>query len=277
MTPDEAQREMWQSTAVKIGLSHPFLLYELLALSALHLAHCKPDQQNHYYALSTELQNQALGLFNAHGKQVDSSNCAAVLLFSALLAHHVFADRSRTEGLDHSQYLDHVLSCISLMRIVRPLVIAEWWPVLQKSEIQPLLANPNPQPPFNNVPVECHQLSNLIKASDLTPSSVKAYEQAIERLLWLFELVEVPHKTHSTSRWVMAWPVQIQDDYFSLLNQRRPEALIILAYYGVVLHSFRKSWAISDAGQSLIKAVNAQVGAYWTQWLVWPNKILEIG
>lgn len=74
---------------------------------------------------------------------------------------------------------------------------------------------------------------------------------------------------------MISWPVQLPEEYIVLLNQRRPEALTILAYYGVVLHSYRKAWAIGDAGASLVKTINAQVGSYWSRWLLWPMQIVK--
>jgi len=67
----------------------------------------------------------------------------------------------------------------------------------------------------------------------------------------------------------------LPEEYVMLLNQRRPEALIILAYYGVVLHSYRKAWAIGDSGAALIKAISAQLGSYWGHWLLWPMQMVD--
>lgn len=272
LTPELDQQEMWQTTVIRVAIDHPFLLFEILAIAALHLAVCRPDNKKRYYRRATELQNNALTSFNNDVIQVDESNCAAILLYSSLLGVHILANRSETANLGLSEYLDHLLKYIEMTRGVRNLVIADWWQYLQHSEIQPLtrVSVKDAQAPYYNIPRECRQLSDLIQESDLQYSSVQAYDKAIDRLFWVYDVADVPASTHDNIRWVISWPVQLSAEYMMLLNQRRPEALIILAYYGVVLHSYRKSWAIGDCGALLVNAVNAQVGPYWQRWLSWP-------
>jgi len=277
MSPESDQQEMWQTTTVRIGLSHPFLLNEILAIAAMHLAICRPERQDFYHTRATELQSFALNEFNSVQKQVSESNCVAILLFSSLLGVHLLADREGTRSLGSSEYLDHIQRYISLTRSVRSLVIAEWWSYIRESEIKPLttLSGRHPQPPYNNIPSECRKLCDLTGESELQPSSTEAYSTAIDRLFWLFDRAQVPSTSHFTVRWIIAWPVQLPDEYVKLLNQRRPEALIILAYYGVVLHSYRKVWAIGNSGAALIEAINAQLGNYWGRWLLWPMQIID--
>ncbi len=274
LTPEPAQQRIWQSIAIKFGLSFPFLLHEILAIAALHLAHCKPERQSHYCTKATELQSHALNGFNAIEKNVGVSNCGAIMLFTSLLALHVLADPSRSRGLNFSEYLDHFLGCINLMRGVRQVVIQDWWPYLSESELKPLLTVGDPKKPYL-IPDECRELAELTRNPDLGAASIKAYDDAIDRLQWNFAVSEVPSQTHSTIRWLLAWPAQLKDDYLELLNERRPEALIILAYYGALLHFYRGSWAAGDCGAFLIRAVNAHTGPYWGRWMAWPNRIIE--
>lgn len=274
LTPEPSQQQIWQSTVIKLGLSFPFLMQEILAIAALHLAHCKPQSQSRYYMKATELQCQALTGFQAIQKHVEASNCGAIMIFASLLALHVLADPSRRRGLNFSEYLDHFLSCINLMRGVRHVVITDWWPYLSESELKPLLHVQEPEQPYK-IPDACRELAALTRNVKLGPASIKVYDEAIERLHWNFAASGVPLQKHSTIRWVLAWPAQLKDDYLELLNERRPEALVILAYFGVFLHSYQDSWAVGDSGAFLIKAINAHTGPHWRRWMAWPTQILE--
>lgn len=69
--------------------------------------------------------------------------------------------------------------------------------------------------------------------------------------------------------------MELEDDFLNLLNARRPEALIILAYYGVLLHSFRDSWMAHQSGASLVRVIATSVGQFWEPWLAWPRHIVE--
>lgn len=63
-------------------------------------------------------------------------------------------------------------------------------------------------------------------------------------------IVETCRATHSyhgstSSRRIIVvqeWPVRLPVGYVDLLEQRRPEVLVILAYYGVLLHRARDYW-----------------------------------
>jgi Fungal specific transcription factor domain len=274
MTPDPSQQQLWQSTAIRLALSFPFLMHEILAIAALHLAHCKPEGQSYYCTRATELQSHALHGFNTIQKNVRASNCGAILLFSSLLAVHVLADPSRSRNLNFSDYIDHFSGCINLMRGVRHVVITDWWSYLSESEFKPFFHLEQPKQPYD-IPEECRELSNLTANVDLGTESVRAYDAAIDRLHWTFALSEVPSKTHSTIKFVLAFPVQLRDNFLELLNERQPEAFVILAYYGVLLHFFRDSWIVGDSGASLIRAINALTGPHWRRWMAWPNQIIE--
>ncbi|KAI4232464.1 MAG: hypothetical protein LQ349_004987 [Xanthoria aureola] len=275
MTDVPEQQLLWQTTAVTIGFTNPFLLNELLAIAALHMAICRPERETVWHTRATELQSLALTGFNTMAQQVDESNCVVVLLFSALVGTHLLGDRSRIRALaSRSDYLDHLVSCVNLMRSVRGLVLKNHTAFLLQSSVKALMITRNPIPPYEGVPSECRKLTALITESDLGPSSIEAYGAAIDRLFWLFDLAGVPSKPHDTPRFVFAWPVQLTDEYTSLLNQRRPEALIILAYYGVILHFYRDAWCIGDSGACMIRAIDAQLGSYWSQWLQWPMKVI---
>jgi hypothetical protein len=91
----------------------------------------------------------------------------------------------------------------------------------------------------------------------------------------LYAITHVPKRQSSTARMIMAWPIRVSTAYLELLEQQRPEALIILAYYTVPLHFYSPSWIIGDSGQRLLVAIEQRLGSYWTAWLDWPKEIVS--
>jgi hypothetical protein len=222
------------------------------------------------------MQSHALETFNRIQNTIGPESCPAVMLFSSMLALHVLADRSQTHSQSSAEYLDGFLNCLNLMRSVRKVVITDWHPLIRGSDLKSLFDVTQPTQPYN-IPPQCRSLENLPRSADLGPTSIAAYDAAIERLQWTYAIADVPNTTHSTIRWLLAWPVQLNDDYSKSLNERRPEALIILAYYGVLLHSYRESWAVGDSGAVVVKAINEQVGGYWVEWMKWPLEMVGAG
>ncbi|OAP56901.1 hypothetical protein AYL99_09013 [Fonsecaea erecta] len=262
-------QRIWKEKIVRMAFSFPFLMHELLAISALHLAHCKPDHATEYHTISTELQTLALNKFNSVETDINASNCAAVLIFTMLLAVHILADPSRTTGLDSNQYLDHVVNCVMLMRNVPKLIIQDWYEYLRETELKPMFSVQQPPTPYQ-IPQPCLDLSKLITNPDLGEQARDAYEPAIERLHWVFAISNVPDQRHTTIRWLLAWPVQLKAPYLERLNQRRPEALIILAYFAALMTFYRECWAVGESGHLLIQAISSHLGPHWSEWMEWP-------
>ena len=249
-------------------------MYQMLAVSALHLAHENPSRIDHYSETATVFQNAAMTEFHALEGGINETNCASVLMFSSLLALHVLADPTRIRGLDLPGHVDHLISCFKLMRSVRHLVIHDWWDYLSSHpELRPLLVIEQPSKPYS-IPQDVLDLEELPKGSDLSEKASIAYKDAIDHLHWLYAASEVPHRTYTTVRWILAWPVQLSHGYLDLLDERRPEAMIILCYYAALLYSYRGCWVVGDLGVYLIKAICAHLGRYWEKWLRWPKELV---
>ena len=271
---DEAVQDVWKVSIVRMALSHQYLMYEILAMSALHLAYCRPEHSTYYYHKSTELQTQALNSFNSVQREVSASSCAPFLIFTSLLAVHVLADPSRTIGFDASQYLDHIIHCIMLMRDVQKSIVADWYTHLKDSELRPILDLRQPPKPYQ-IPQPCLDLIKLTDNPDFSEEAKEAYSSAIDRLQWTYAVSNVPNESYNTVRWLLAWPIQLSGPYQDRLNQRRPEAMVILAYYAVVMHFYRSCWCVGASGQFLIRAISSHLGPHWATWMEWPLSFFQ--
>ena len=87
--------------------------------------------------------------------------------------------------------------------------------------------------------------------------------------------LEAQRSSGTTLVGVQDWLTQISPIYVEQLDQRRPEALVILAHFAVLLHRAADNWFIGDLGSQLIHRINSQLGAHWEEWLAWPNSMLQ--
>lgn len=222
---------------------------------------------------ATELQNLAMTGFNEAKESTDSSSSGAILLFSSLLTLHVLADHTHGAETEDIDAIDRLLRCFNLVSFSRKLLQRDW-EAMQQSDLGAILASPASRHPYP-IPEECQRLIDLPSNSDLSTAAVQAYHSAIERLQHAFSLSGAPSRSYCTIRTALRWPMELEDDFLNLLNARRPEALIILAYYGVLLHSFRDSWMAHQSGASLVRVIATSVGQFWEPWLAWPRHIVE--
>jgi len=66
------------------------------------------------------------------------------------------------------------------------------------------------------------------------------------------------------------WPMMVDPEYFSLLQQETSEALLVIACYCVLLHSISSRWWIKDWPRSILKSVKPLLEDKWMPWLKWP-------
>ncbi|OBT74649.1 hypothetical protein VF21_06408 [Pseudogymnoascus sp. 05NY08] len=249
------------------ALSYPFLMNELLALSALHLATVQPNRRQHLESVAAELQTSALSSFNQSCHQVTPSNCLPMFVFSSFIGNHVFYTTFRFHSDNFHSFLEEFVKYMQLHRGVRS-VISNNWQMLRELSAKALMLEDESDLPTRGEPQgnECDSLRHLLETADLSPATRETYMQAVESLQWGFDAQRVRHVVGLA----FAWPIQISTEYLDLLKQRRPEALAILAHFAVMLHSHRSAWLIGGAGRYIIESISGYLGTYWENWLAWP-------
>lgn len=123
---------------------------------------------------------------------------------------------------------------------------------------------------------ECNALKELIiKASDLSEKLTADCNKAIRHLQWALDGHEQPEIDHARVYMAYSWPVLVDTGYLELLGQGRPEAIIILAYYGAMLDHCREMWLVGRAGRHIVSLITKSLGPEWQPWLKWPNEVIH--
>lgn len=262
---------------VKEAFTAPFLMDELLALSAAHRSTLAEGQRDFYLAEATRLQTRSLTQYNSAQADLSEKNCLVIFLFSAFLGQHLLFETFSLQG-DLAALLDKFVQCLGIHRGIAA-VAGRSWPDLQaklQALFGPHVHSGYLRPELTSAGTECAGLLALLDRSELRQSSVQTCRDAVEALQSLFDLqqaTESPQSRHIAI--VQEWPVRVPQNYINLLAQRRPEALVILAYYSVLLHRAQDYWFVGGAGSFLIRSISDHLGPYWANWLEWPNRMLE--
>lgn len=261
--------------ALKAGLETPYLLHQLLAFSARHLAFLHPDRASRYLHQAVTLQTRAVSLFNTTRPEVNRSNCVAILLFSVALGHHLLADSlSRREPGGLEGFLAHYVQCIEMNRSMYTIVRAAW-PLLLESELEPLLSwssGNTSQPPKGN---HCQRIRELIeKADGLSKDEIEACQAAINYLQLGFD--GFPDGANRFGM-IFTWTMLAPPEFTNLLASRRPEVLILLSYYALLLHYGRSMWQVGDAGVYILGLIEDYLGSEWEEWLEYPRSAVMKG
>jgi len=122
---------------------------------------------------------------------------------------------------------------------------------------------------------ECDVLFELINTAKLTPLAQNAYRDAIFCLQQSYNSQYVAPGGKPGLPMLFAWPVLASPEYVDLLRRHQAIALVILAYYAVLLHRGRDMWLVAGSGHFLIKCISTRLGPDWREWLKLPLEAIR--
>lgn len=259
---------------IKTALTTPYLMDQLLALSALHLSHNGDHEAAKYSSLATELQTRGLSQFNA--MQNSDSDGTARWYFSSLLAVHRLAI---TLGTHHEQdfdaFLDNFISHMGLHQGNQAIGV-ESWSSIRSGGLRAWLDKLDESNSVASSPSVADEpmFARMLQSSRLNAAAVNTCWEAASALLYVRE--KTPPGPHSWGpHAAMAWPNLIPREFNTLLGERVPEALLILAHFAELLHANRDYWVFGASGEYLIRGLAARLGANWIKWLKRPLAVLS--
>ncbi|KAF0327600.1 sterol uptake control protein 2 [Colletotrichum asianum] len=278
---DEHLREWGSRITLKAGVDAPYLMHEILSVSALYLSRARPDRKQYYTEQAVQLQMEAISLFNCSmtsSFDIDDSNCVPITMFTSLLGRHLCIDALATPaaaGLD--AFLDSYLN-FARLRQRGAHVIRSARAALESSELRPFLTwGPGLQDLIGEGHA-CDGLQDLISAATtLDATSAAACRRAAELIQVSFDSWEDRGSVPGQQRMVQmifTWAFLVPEEFVAMLSGRRAEAVAVLGYHAVILHFARDMWQIGAAGAQLLTAVGEHLGPGWEEWLAWPRSVV---
>lgn len=273
--------------AYKEALRAPYVMDEILALTAAHKSTVvDADRREIYLVESTKLQTRALAQVHPQSAVVTDDNVSSLFCFSAFLGQHalfdVFLDSSvyGRSSLDLSIVLDRLSQCLYLHGGIGAIAGSSWSKLREESSLredEDTLNNyykpTRDLPNVASMPEkECAPLARRIQDSSLDEGAKAVYRIALNTLQHMHDSVCDRFARRATA--LHQWLVRVPNEYNLFLRQRQPEALVVLAHFGVLLHFAKDYWAVGDSGKLLIRAISNHLGDYWADWLAWPRTVL---
>lgn len=270
-------RELWQVHAVRLGFKHEFLLRAILAVAALHLRHLNPHRTSYYDLMASTHQSFALETARDALTQVDENNCHAIFTFSCLIVIMTSASLRKQGGVEAHQ---EILEWFFLLRGCNS-VAQLYWETLQLSFLYPLLNEVN-----NTETTATHTIKDADRIMDLLttccysdatgdPETSKAYAMTVYELVKVFSQVSILRdRGQGLILSCCIWPNTIPQKYLDLLRDQKPQALIILAHYAVLLHWADNEWFMRGMARYLLDTIKSSVGEEWQGALQWPSSVI---
>ncbi|KAM3084005.1 hypothetical protein ACMFMG_001888 [Clarireedia jacksonii] len=274
---DIERRQIKSEHVFKYAFSASYLMHELLACAALYCYKTRPDQSQFYHDEAMKLQGESLRLFNESVKEINIENIIPAFFYSGILGLNLFIDAFSTPTASMDKFLDRLVHSITIMRGIRTITGAKWWEYLRTSEISGLIqddeGDPNHKDDISDTLDEFQ--AELHQYPILEDNECQVLQDAVGRLRWSYisGLAHVKNGVHP-SRIVTAWPITVSTEYTVLLARRRPGALLVLAYFSILLHKCQVHWAVGQSGTHLLNVVGAYLSTDHEKWLERPRSMV---
>lgn len=277
--------EALQYDVPRQAFSEPSLLHQLHAFSALHLAFQNPSHRQRYLVRAYQHQDKAFEkITSVLDSELTQDNCHGVYAASIFLIICAFATLPCSE-IHNPRFnpIDSLGEIFTLMSGMAAILMASD-KELRTGPLKDIFSEPSNH---GHSVSRLQEVSNqLMRAKEkLSDPLGDLYDSnslhAVDAASALIEAIADGSKNTSSTpaelRIVFVWPLWLTLSYLELLQRRHPSALVILAYYGVVLfHAEQTSWFLQQWAGSLLLGIREQLqGTPYYEMLEWPLSIFH--
>ncbi|KAE9380390.1 hypothetical protein N431DRAFT_432668 [Stipitochalara longipes BDJ] len=271
----------WSSKVPSLALQHDNLLYQVLAMSALHLLSSSPNDSELVLARQTyrslALQEHRRAISKLNMKNADAVCCAASLVyvdaFSSMQARPIEPYSPPMEWLQLARgagSLYHVgITALHEAKVYKTTVInaitshpsyfddpGALFKEANRQELLVLLTQDIPGEPWDQ-------------------ETRQAYEKTLSYIGWVQSAIKKGEHRLGVCRKMMSFSVLAPKKFVEFIGEMRPRALVILAYWFALGAQLTDLWWIGETVQREIQAIQRVVPPEWQ--LLMRDPLLRVG
>ncbi|KAI9149013.1 Orsellinic acid/F9775 biosynthesis cluster protein D [Paramyrothecium foliicola] len=273
---DDASLPIWLETVPGIATENRFLIHGMLACTALHMAHLDPSLSDTYTMRAYCHQEVAIPLYRYAIEHPSKQNCNALVSFAYMLVVYTFA--TDTDSSNRPLFLvDDSGSELGGEQLIIPhwlhfiragcSMLCHVWDHVETGPVRALAYGweVEPGPSSERSLYLNYFLSIIPQDSSWSAEDITTYSRAASMLAEsLAHLEEAGHKRDFTTWQVLGvWPARVEDDYVTLLSRRHPGALILLAYYCIMLMKINGLWYFTGRPAKLLSSILRILDQKW--------------
>ncbi|KAJ5482046.1 transcriptional regulator family: Fungal Specific TF [Penicillium sp. IBT 31633x] len=253
--------DVFRIVVPQLATRFPFLLHGNLSCSSLHLASIDPINQAYYTIRSTRHQDQAVPAFRWATMHVDSNNSQALLAFAFFLVVYALGSEPNDQPLFLSDETDQGEGAPSLewIEILRNgcAMLCPVWTELTTSPLAPFTTPWRDDLGITTNPNDPLLITLLSAIPDYKSESTdyNIYRDSAIKLTQAFAFIERCGPLSTIWDVLNAWPMRVSSEYLVLLKHNNPGALLLLAYYVILLQPFQREWFLKGRVMKLIDEI----------------------
>jgi len=268
----------WQSETPKVAFAHDYVMHGLLCLTALHKAHLEPIRATSLHVCATNHLNVALAVRQAESPLITFESAKAKFVFAWLLPLFAYAMPVGVSPIDSTA---DVFLLVSGMDTLLP----ELWDCVAQGPLAPVVSTASGGPivfppdrdrePFiNGIAFGLGQLDDMLAYTPMTADEQQVCSMILADLKIMYEDLARPDDAYSSMVSILCFPKQCTATFVSLLRKRTPCALVLLAYFCVVLDIFSDRWWMHDRPQLVLRDILGSLDDSWRHWVEQPVQAL---
>ncbi|KAI8959094.1 hypothetical protein F5Y11DRAFT_16230 [Daldinia sp. FL1419] len=268
---DSASIAVWRETIPDLATQYPFLLHEILAVAALHLKSATPEHARFLERIATEHQAKAIPLFREALSASSSETALALFACSCLFIPYHFAAAKDASSLLFNEETGSLAEWLVLIHGTAAVTV-EHGPSIVRSPLRVLLGDlyTPKEEDLGDGPTDA-RLLQLSEELPIAPEHKEAYAQIIYKLRLSFYLSDRADTALNRKNAALRFPPfmnqqRIGDD----LAARHPAALIIMAFWCVLLHRVEDRWWLKERVKPLLMKIEELVPSEYRHIMAWP-------
>ncbi|KAK1844843.1 hypothetical protein CCHR01_12527 [Colletotrichum chrysophilum] len=272
-----ANLHTWRDKVPKVATDYPFLMHQILAVSAFHLATLEPQKRQENLSLGLQHQQHAIRGVYAEISNVTPQNCHALFAASSMLFIGSFTASSPALHSPLKLEMGHILEIFTLIRGVSGVLTS---------------AKENVRYGILRDFMQCDRysggnklLESLLRSvtgavdkmdpDDVSPEVKSLVERAVSGLR---DSVGLASATTPALNVAVSWPMVLSSGFMALLETQHPAALVVLVHYCTVLHEGGLYfWFMKDWGSHLMNTILRSLTSKWQELVDWPVKYINQG
>lgn len=278
MVEDGDRNGIWQNHLVQWGMEFPSILHLILALSALHLAYKNPESRDKYIQQADNHFTFGVRTVTSVLSQLNAENCQKIYM-AAVLVCFIYFGRGPRPG-EYLIFSDAgAAEWQVLMRGVRTIVSSYHAKVFsgilepKAEEMEPFLSDAM-RIELHEHTIHVEALQRLIDQEITDESTRTMYRHAINNLL---EIMREAYENRSIGdpgvglmHLLIGWLYRLPGELVGLLEHKEPRALVILAYWAVMLKYMDSVWFMKGWAEHVLLGISACLQQEYRPWIEWP-------
>ncbi|KAH0432501.1 C6 zinc finger protein [Colletotrichum camelliae] len=279
LSTDPLVRQMWRVSVVRLALKCDYVMRTLLSISALHLAHQRPERKEAlvarallYHRLASR---EAMGLMSS----LDERNAENLFLFSLLTIFFALASGrylKESAVVWESAFPDWTFllsGACSLIKLLNARIYdGPLLPIIRYATERFFTARDE----TSAHPENLENLRKLIGSNCQDENLLDIYNYAIDELRHPLSLALHGGGHGMDIMDMFIWKYFVAEDFLPLLKtpDTNQEAVVIYAHFCIVLGKLESQWWLQGWANHLISQAWALLEESYKPWIQWPMEEL---